>query len=368
MRLLVLADPFLPIPPRHYGGIERIIASLLRSARDAGHEIVLMAHPDSRVEGVQLESFCGDLKPRARDFFHNCGRAIRVAASFRPHLIHSFARLAYLAPFFGSSVPKIMAYHREPTRSSMVWGSRLAGSSIIFTGCSASLTRRGSDMGGRWVAIPNGLDLDRYTFQPRVAADAPLVFLSRIERVKGAHLAIAAARASGRRLILAGNHAESGREADYWRDEILPHLDRDRISYVGPVDDHQKNELLGSARALLVPILWEEPFGMVFVEALACGTPVISMRRGAVPELIEDGREGFLCREVCELGMAIEKIAEIDRAACRTRAERRFSRSLMWSRTQELYAQLAPQAARECVPSSHSRDKISSPTPRELAS
>ena len=367
MRLLVLADPFLPIPPLHYGGIERIIALLLESARDAGHEIVLLAHPDSQIEGVRVIPFSGAPRPTLRDQIRNAQLARRTVATFRPDLIHCFARLAYLTPFFSSSLPKIMAYHREPAPLSIRGAARLSRS-LTFTGCSESLTRRGASHGGKWQAIPNGLDLSLYTFQPRVAADAPLVFLSRIERVKGAHLAIAAARATGRRLVIAGNHADSGPEAEYWRREIAPHLDRDGIAYVGTVDDRQKNELLGRARALLVPIEWEEPFGMVFGEALACGTPVISMRRGALPELIEHDREGFLCDQLAELIDAVGKVAHIDRAACRARAETRFSRELMWSRTERLYSQLITGAC--CATERHParRAQISSPTSRKMAS
>ncbi len=112
--------------------------------------------------------------------------------------------------------------------------------------------------------------------------DAPLCFLSRVESIKGADWAIEIARRTGHRLVIAGNHADSGAEGDYWRTKIEPWIGRDGIEYVGPVDDVQKNKVLGEARAMVVPIQWNEPFGIVFAEALGCGTPVISCPRGSL--------------------------------------------------------------------------------------
>jgi glycosyltransferase involved in cell wall biosynthesis len=140
-------------------------------------------------------------------------------------------------------------------------------------------------------------------------------------------------------LTLAGNRDEN---SAYWKNEIAPHLGRNGISYIGPVNDLQKNELLGRAGALLVPIGWEEPFGLVFTEALACGTPVISFRRGALPEIVEHGRHGFLCDDPSELPASIKKIHLIDRAACRRRIEERFTSALMFARYENLYHRLAP--------------------------
>ncbi len=156
----------------------------------------------------------------------------------------------------------------------------------------------GRKSGGDWSAIPNFVDTDQFRFEPMVGEAAPLVFLGRIERIKGVHLAIAIAKLAGREAIIAGNLATTGAELAYWEQEILPEIGRNGISYVGPVDDAQK-ELLGWALALLAPIEWEEPFGIVFVEALACGTPR-SCSRGAVLEIVRDGVEGFLIDDAGE--------------------------------------------------------------------
>src|SRR5207302_4891594 len=131
------------------------------------------------------------------------------------------------------------------------------------------------------------------------------------------HLAIEAARRAGRRLIIAGNHSATAAEADYWRAEIEPRLGKDGIEYIGPVDDRQKYELLGRAAALLVPIQWDEPFGIVFADALACGTPVIACPRGALPEIVVPGTNGYLAESVAGLVDAIAALGAIDRGRCR---------------------------------------------------
>ena len=344
MRLLVVADPFLPVPPLRYGGVERVIASVIRAAKKAGHEVALVAHPASHLDGVSLYPLGDEQNPGPWANFENARRVLAAVRNFRPDLLHSFARLALLLPVLARPLPKIMSYQREPTAWTVQGALRLAGASLSFTGCSEMITQRGRPLGGVWEAIPNGIELELYRFQAAVEQGAPLIFLSRIERVKGAHHAIAAAKATGRRLILAGNHAESGPEAVYWRNEIAPHLNRDGISYVGPVDDAQKSELLGQGMALLVPIEWEEPFGLVFVEALACGTPVISHRRGALPEIVAEGQEGYLCKDSSQLPAAIERVSGIDRAACRRKVEACFSAEQMGARYLDLYRRRLGQA------------------------
>jgi glycosyltransferase involved in cell wall biosynthesis len=186
-----------------------------------------------------------------------------------------------------------------------------------------------------WHVVYNGVPVGAYDFRPGVSSDAPLMFLGRIEWIKGAHLAIEAARAAGRRIVIAGNIPVEHR--DYFRQYIEPSIDGDRVSFVGPVDDQQKNELLGRAAALLMPILWDEPFGIVMAEALACGTPVIGLRRGAVPEIVNDGVTGFVADDVAGLVAGINRVTTIDRAACRASAESLFSDRVIVDAYESLY-------------------------------
>jgi glycosyltransferase involved in cell wall biosynthesis len=266
-------------------------------------------------------------------------RVLRGAvAAFKPHILHSFARILYLLPIIRGGLPKIMSYGREPTSRTVYLGSALADGSLSFTGCSEYICSRGRPSGGAWRAIHNFVDTNLYQFQPKITADAPLVFLSRVERIKGAHTAIAVARRAGRRLIIAGNHAVSGPESDYWIREIAPKLG-DGVKYIGPVDDAQKNALLGGAAAMIVPIEWNEPFGIVFAEALACGTPVISCPRGALPEIVRPGVDGFLVNSIEEACDAVANLDKIDRIACRQRAEECFSVRVVVDQYERLYSE-----------------------------
>jgi glycosyltransferase involved in cell wall biosynthesis len=259
-----------------------------------------------------------------------------MCSNFQPDVLHSFLRLLYMLPMMRSKLPKIMSYGRDPTPRTMRLGAMLAKGSLIFTGCSEYICRRGRRAGGDWRAIYNFIDLDLYQFQPKRASDAPLVFLSRVERIKGAHTAIAVARRTGRRLIIAGNHADSGPELEYWRQQIEPQLGG-AIEYVGPVDDVQKNAVLGQAAALIVPIEWEEPFGLVFAEAMACGTPVISCPRGGLPEIVRSGIDGYLINSIEEACDAVARIESVDRAICRKRVEQHFSVPIIVDEYERLY-------------------------------
>lgn len=325
MRILLTADPEIPVPPVHYGGIERIIDSLVSEFRGLGHEVGLMAHPESAVEVDRLFPWPGSSSHSRRDTLSNALALRRAVRAFRPEVLHSFSRIAYMLPVLRNRLPKIMSYQREPSARTTSMGNRLGGGSLVFTGCSEHIAATGRRSGGEWHAIPNFIDPAKFTFVPEVAADAPLVFLSRIESIKGCHTAIAIAKASGRRLWIAGNRVESGSAAGYWDQEIAPHLGKDGIEYVGTVNDEQKNALLGQAAAMVVPIEWDEPFGIVFAEALACGTPVISCPRGSIPEIVIHGQHGYHIGNIDEGVQAVRELDRISRAACRRQVEQKFT-------------------------------------------
>jgi glycosyltransferase involved in cell wall biosynthesis len=337
MRILVTADPELPVPPVLYGGIERIIQLLIDGLRSRGHIVGLAARPGSTVSTDRFFPWPGQSSHGLTNACRNAFALKQAIDSFQPELLHSFSRLLYLLPILRRNIPKIMTYERQPTAQSVHRASRWSQGTLSFTGCSDSVCRKGRPNGGDWTTVHNGVDLNLYHFQPTVPPDAPLVFLSRVERIKGTHTAIAMARKANRPLIIAGNHGEAGEEKNYWEREIFPHVGKNGISYVGPVNDAQKNELLGSAAAILVPIEWEEPFGIVFAEALACGTPVISCPRGALPEIVRDGLEGYLVNTIDEGAAAIGRLDSIDRRACRHRAEEAFSADVMVESYLRLY-------------------------------
>ena len=170
-------------------------------------------------------------------------------------------------------------------------------------------------------------------------------FSAALSSIKGAHIAIEVAKRTGRRLLIAGNHADGGPEGIYWDNRIVPELNRNGIVYMGAVDDAAKNNLLSSARALIVPIQWDEPFGIVFAEALACGTPIISCPRGALPEIVRHGVDGFLVNDADGACAAVQKISHLNRAACRRRAESAFSIAAVVPKYEAIYEAVCSSAA-----------------------
>jgi glycosyltransferase involved in cell wall biosynthesis len=260
-------------------------------------------------------------------------------------IIHSFGRLAALIPILPlKHLKKIQSYQRDQIPwTSVRMAATLAGNSITFTACGTHMYQRflGRESGAsNWLTVFNGVDLETYTFAASVPPDAPLVFLGRLARVKGAHNAIQIARSAGRKLIIAGNQIESGADAAYLNNVIAPSIDNERVVYIGAVDDAQKNQLLGSAAGLLMPVEWDEPFGIVMAEALACGTPVIGFRRGSIPEVVQDGTNGFLCNSHDEAVQAVTRLDEIDRCRVREDCEARFGADAIVDAYEQLYVEM----------------------------
>ena len=338
MRILLTADPEIAVPPNLYGGIERIIDGLARRLRSLGHTVCLVAKPGSTCLVDALHGWPGRESQARLDTLRNTWALCGAVRSFRPDVVHSFSRIAYLTPHLRGPIPLVMTYQRDPTPRAVGLAVKLAAPGMLsFTGCSDYIAACGRRAGGNWRGIPNFADMEALRFSPSVATDAPLVFLSRVESIKGAHWAIEIARRTKRRLLIAGNHAESGPEANYWRQQIAPWIGREGVEYVGPVDDLRKNSLLGQARAMIVPIQWDEPFGIVFAESLACGTPVISCPRGSLPEIVRQGVDGFLIRSIEEGCAAVEQAGALDRASCRRRAEEQYAPDVVVGRYVDLY-------------------------------
>lgn len=337
MKILYTVDPEIPVPPKGYGGIERIVDALAREMRRRGHTVGMLAHPESSCPVDMLYHWPEISSGRS---LRNTSALWKAVGRFGPDIVHSFSRLAYLTPLFFFRTPKIMSYQRHTGGKPVAWAAKMAGRSLRFTGCSEFICQMGRRAGGNWRPIPNFVELDKYAFAPAVPSDAPLVFLSRVESIKGPHLAIEIARRSGRRLIIAGNRVATGPEAAYFENQIAPHLGKDGVEYVGEVDDAQKAVLLAGASALLVPIQWDEPFGIVFVEALAAGTPVISSPRGALPEILPSNECGFLVNTIEEGVAAVQALGSIDRAACRKRVEDFYSSQVVSAQYLALYQEM----------------------------
>ncbi len=343
MRILFTADPEIAVPPGEYGGVQRLVAQWIEEARARGHQVGLCARPGSTARVEAFFPWPGLRSQRPADTGRNAWALLRAVRRFRADLVHSSSRLLYTWPLLLARVPVLMTYHRAPGLRQIALANRLGGR-LVFSGVSRYIAERGRAGGGDWRCVYNCIDLAEFTYQPHVPDTAPLLFLSRIDADKGAHLAIEIALRSGRRLLLAGNHSADAAAARYWRERIEPRIDGQNIVYVGPVGTAKKNELLGRSLALLVPTQCDEAFGLVFAEAFACGTPAIGTRRGAVPEIIDPGRTGWLIDTVEEGVRAVSRLGELSRAACRQDAEERFGVPRALDAYEAIYRELAPAA------------------------
>ena len=321
MKIAITADPGIQVPPEFYGGIERVIDLLVTGLHKRGHEVTLFAHADSKVP-CRLIPYKNDSTSGVQALASNMLTINRDLMRDKQDIVHSFGRLSYLAPMLGTKTPKLMSYQREPTISQIKKAVKLARSgSLSFTGCSNYITNQIIPV-ALAETVYNGIDLTTYTPQFAVLNDAPLVFLGRIEPIKGPHTAISIALKTSRKLIIAGNVANEHKS--YFDQEIKPHLGK-QITYIGAVNDSQKNKLLGTASALLMPIHWNEPFGIVMIEAMACGTPVIALSHGAIPEVVKNGLNGYTGTTEKELIEKVKLLDALDRSAIRKDCENRFS-------------------------------------------
>ncbi|MFS6828166.1 glycosyltransferase family 4 protein [Cyanobium sp. ATX 6F1] len=335
MRIALTADPELPVPPRLYGGIERIIDLLARELTHRGHAVTLFAHPDSHT-AAELVPWPGRSSRSRADTLLNASTLAAAVLRGRFDLVHSFSRIAYLLPLLPLPIPKLMSYQRPISRRPVQLAHRLSHGTLTLTAISLWMLQPVADI-GRWHLVPNGVELATYPFVADPGPKAPLVFLGRMEAIKGPHLAIEVARRAGLPLVLAGN--VPAEHQGWFEATIAPQLDS-QITYIGPVDDVQKAQLLGSARALLMPILWDEPFGIVMAEAMACGTPVLGFPRGSVPEVVEHGVCGFVLEGVEALSEAVGQLEPRHRQASRERVEQFYSAEAVAQGYLDVYGQM----------------------------
>lgn len=320
MKIAITADPEIAVPPLYYGGIERIIHMIVCELVNLGHDVTLFANNDSSVP-CKLEPYLSTENSKVT-IIQNSWLIAKKTAFKNFDIIHSFGRLAYLLPLMPLKIPKLMSYQREPTLQQIKRAIALAkNGSMRFSGCSNYITNQILPSAPA-NTVYNGVDFSKYCYTPSVEDDAPLVFLGRIEPIKGAHTAIEIALQTQRRLIIAGNIPVG--QQTYFDKEIKPFLG-ERINYVGAVNDMQKNDILSRAAAFLMPIHWQEPFGIVMVEAMACGTPVIALAKGAVTEIVENNITGYYANQTAELIERVADIKEIDRSKVYQIAKARFS-------------------------------------------
>jgi glycosyltransferase involved in cell wall biosynthesis len=325
MRILLIMDPGISVPPQTYGGHERLVYLFAQKYHQLGHQVTLLAGPDSHCGGETVTFGRNDLARSRVERFKELRSAWNYLRKNKGKfdLIHNFGRLIYLLPVLNAPVKKIMTYGRPVSARGIKVVNTLSNRNLIFTACSDYCVSTGS-VAGKWETVYNAIDFAQYDLNETVDKDAPLMFLGRLDQIKGAHTAIRVAKTTGSKLILAGNIPETPDNLAYYKAEIEPQIDDEQIVYVGALNDAEKNKYLGQAKVLLFPIEWDEPFGMVMIEAMACGTPVIAFGRGSVQEVVKNGVTGFIVNDAAEMERKVAELGKIDRRICRKTAEERF--------------------------------------------
>jgi glycosyltransferase involved in cell wall biosynthesis len=338
LRIAQVAPLVERVPPARYGGTERVVHILTEELVRRGHEVTLFAAGTSSTSAELVA--CSpkplwDLKPMDPLSYQMLEVEKVIAGSDRFDVIHTHDHFSWLAAprMRGSLLTTMHGRLDTPELREMLSFYRAQP----LVSISDSQRRPVADLRLNWTAtVHHGLEVDR--IKPGDGGDY-LVFLGRMSPEKGPASAIRIATKAGLRLKIATRVNDTERE--FFDAKVKPLLESADVELVGEADDEEKSELLRNAKGLLMPIEWEEPFGLVFVEALACGTPVLSRPNGAAPEIVEDGVQGFLRETDDELVEACEHLDEIDRDACRKRAETHFSVAVMADGYERAYRQVA---------------------------
>lgn len=343
MKIALVAPFEEPVPPRTYGGTELVVYNLAEELVIAGHDVTVFASGDSRTSARLWPVFPVNLRqhPDARDTqfrealkFIGIGRVIEGLAAQDFDIIHNHLGWR-LMPFAACLPAPIVTTLHGPLN--IAYHAYLYTHFGQFSYVSISDAQRRPAPGLNFAAtVYNGIDCSQFEFN-----DSPqdyFVFLGRFSPEKNPVEAISAAKRAGVRLRMAAKIDTVDRR--YFEEHVAPLIDGTQVEYVGEVGHAEKNELLRNARGLLFPIDWEEPFGLVMIEALATGTPVIAYPRGSVPEIVRDGA-GFITRNVDEMVNAILNIGRINRRACREYAVEHFDRSVMARRYVAAYERIA---------------------------
>lgn len=331
----MVAPPWFEVPPRGYGGTEAVVAGLVDALVARGHEVTLVAsgRQGSRAtrqvtvfEKPPVDLLGVSVMPEVIV----AAEAIRAFDEYSVDLVHDHT-LAGVLLGHGRETPTLTTMHGPVTGENLDYFERL-GTGVGIVAISEAQRTAAPDL--NFVGtVYNGIDVP--TFPYRDSKDDFMLWIGRFSPDKGSHYAIDAARRAGRPIILAGKLNETA-EKQFFAAEIAPRLGRD-AEYIGEADAVLKRELFSRAACLLFPITWDEPFGMVMVEAMACGTPVVATRRGSVPEVVDHGRTGIVVDDLDDIPRAIGLATELDPRECRSWAEERFDLPVMARGYERIY-------------------------------
>jgi glycosyltransferase involved in cell wall biosynthesis len=321
LRIAMVAPPYFLVPPNGYGGVESVVADLVDALVDRGHHVTLIG---AGRHGTKAQRFFSTyeqppshgLGQPLPEVVHSA-RVARIVEGLDVDLVHDHTLAGPLLAR-GRIVPTIVTAHGPVDGEPGLYYEALEDSVELVA---ISETQRAKAPLLSWVAtVTNAISVESFPFNDRKEDFA--LFLGRFHPEKAPHLAIEAARAAGLSIVLAGKCAEPI-EREYFAREVEPRLGADVVVF-GPADAVEKRDLLARARCLVFPVLWDEPFGLVMIEAMACGTPVVALRRGSVPEVVVNGRTGLIVDHPEQLAEAVGRVGSIASADCRQHVEEKF--------------------------------------------
>jgi glycosyltransferase involved in cell wall biosynthesis len=321
MRIGLIAPPWVPVPPPAYGGTEVVIDNLARGLKELGHDVLLFTVGDSTCPVRREYLYRHPMAPIGLTVAESAHVLAAYEALADVDLIHDHTLLGPLiAGMAGMRRPPVVTTNHGPFTDDTrpIWTQTARHASIVCISHSQARASGGVPVSA---VIHHGIDLDVHQAGP---GDGDyLMFVGRMSADKGVHHAVRIAKEAGHRLVLATKMREPA-ELEYFNAAVRPLLESDD-EMPSEMPLRRRLSLLGRATALLNPITWREPFGLVMAEALASGTPVLAFPNGAAPEIVDPGRTGYLCRDEAEMVSALGRVSEIDRDQCRNAAERRFS-------------------------------------------
>ena len=324
MRILQLAPLWETVPPPAYGGTETVVSLLTDALVEQGHDVTLVASGDSRTRAKLTSVYprslrqCDDLKDRTPYDWMHVSTALSLAGDF--DIIHNHAGELAMCMSSLIETPVLTTTHCLTTADTTPIWQRYRGAYNTVSRSQRAHFKAFEGSAHYVGHVYNAIDVDSFPFQREKSDD--LLFLSRIAPEKAPDIAIDVARRSGRRLLMAGKVDRVDRP--YFAEVVEPLIDGEQIVWLGEADSAMKRDLYRNACCLLMPLRWEEPFGLVMTESLACGTPVIAFGRGAAPEIIQQGETGFIVQNAEEMVTAVGDVKRIDPAACRADIQLRF--------------------------------------------
>ena len=323
-------------PPRHYGPWENVVSLLTEALVSRGLDVTLFATGDSQTTAT-LSSVCPTGYEEDRAMNPKVWECLHIAEVFERgdefDLIHSHFDFLPLSYSRMTKTPLLTTIHGFSSQSILPVYKKYNGSTHYV-----SISESDRSPALDYIAtVHHGIDLVRFTFQEEPGEY--LLFFGRIHPDKGTKECIEVARNTGKKLVLAG----IVQDAEYFEREVQPHLNDDRCVFIGSVGPGRRDQLMGGALALLHPIGFDEPFGLSVVEAMACGTPVLAINRGSMPEVIDHGVTGFLVKDALEMAEAVYRIGDLERAQCRRWVEERFSVDRMARDYEQVYRRILEQ-------------------------